>query len=134
MGKRQLRFGAKRRTLFPACACVLYKNDRKEPRAATATTAAKFTAAHRTLPFGTRLIVTDPKSRRSVTVTVNDQGPFTKGRVLDLSYAAAGVLRRMIAASCVSPPLSISSWTKPPSRTCTHPTGGHWAHRLLGYK
>jgi rare lipoprotein A len=54
---------------------------------------SKFTAAHRTLPFGTRLIVTDPKSSRSVTVIVNDRGPFTKGRVLDLSYAAAGVLR-----------------------------------------
>jgi rare lipoprotein A len=54
---------------------------------------SKFTAAHRTLPFGTRLVVTDPKTRRSVTVIVNDRGPFTKGRVLDLSYAAAGVLR-----------------------------------------
>jgi rare lipoprotein A len=53
----------------------------------------KFTAAHRTLPFGTRLRVTDPKSRRSVTVTVNDRGPFTKGRVLDLSLAAAKALR-----------------------------------------
>jgi rare lipoprotein A len=53
----------------------------------------RMTAAHRTLPFGTRLIVTDPKSGRSVTVIVNDRGPFTKGRVLDLSYAAAGALR-----------------------------------------
>jgi rare lipoprotein A len=52
----------------------------------------KFTAAHRTLPFGTRLLVTDPKSRRSVVVTVNDRGPFTKGRVLDLSLAAAKAL------------------------------------------
>ena len=53
----------------------------------------KFTAAHRTLPFGTRLRVTDPKSHRSVVVTVNDRGPFTKGRVLDLSLAAAKTLR-----------------------------------------
>jgi rare lipoprotein A len=52
----------------------------------------KFTAAHRTLPLGTRLRVTDPKSRRSVLVTVNDRGPFTKGRVLDLSLAAAKAL------------------------------------------
>jgi peptidoglycan lytic transglycosylase len=52
----------------------------------------KFTAAHRTLPFGTRLRVTDPKSRRSVVVVVNDRGPFTKGRVLDLSLAAAEAL------------------------------------------
>lgn len=50
---------------------------------------AKFTAAHRTLPFGTRLRVTDKKTGRSVTVTVNDRGPFTRGRVLDLSLAAA---------------------------------------------
>ena len=53
----------------------------------------KFTAAHRTLPFGTRLRVTDPKSQRSVVVIVNDRGPFTRGRVLDLSLAAAKALR-----------------------------------------
>lgn len=53
---------------------------------------AKFTAAHRTLPFGTRVRVTDPKSRRTVVVVVNDRGPFTKGRVLDLSMAAAKAL------------------------------------------
>ncbi len=53
----------------------------------------KFTAAHRTLPFGTRLRVTDVTTHRSVTVTVNDRGPFTKGRVLDLSFAAAKALR-----------------------------------------
>ena len=53
---------------------------------------AKFTAAHRTLPFGTHLKVSDPKSRRSVIVIVNDRGPFTKGRVLDLSMAAAKAL------------------------------------------
>ena len=52
----------------------------------------KLTAAHRTLPFGTRLRVTDPKSHLSVDVTVNDRGPFTKGYVIDLSYAAAEVL------------------------------------------
>ncbi len=52
----------------------------------------KFTAAHKTLPFGTRLRVTDPKSQRSVVVVVNDRGPFTKGRVLDLSLAAAKAL------------------------------------------
>jgi rare lipoprotein A len=52
----------------------------------------KLTAAHKTLPFGTRLAVTDEKTHRSVTVIVNDRGPFTKGRVLDLSYAAAKAL------------------------------------------
>ncbi|HEY1978996.1 MAG TPA: septal ring lytic transglycosylase RlpA family protein [Xanthobacteraceae bacterium] len=50
------------------------------------------TCAHRTLPFGTRVRVTDPKSGRSVIVTVNDRGPFNKGRVIDVSLAAARVL------------------------------------------
>jgi rare lipoprotein A len=52
----------------------------------------KFTAAHRSLPFGTRLRVTDPGSQRSVVVVVNDRGPFSNGRVLDLSLAAAKAL------------------------------------------
>jgi len=52
----------------------------------------KFTCAHRSLPFGTRLRVTDAKTQRSVQVTVNDRGPFIKGRVLDLSFAAAKAL------------------------------------------
>jgi rare lipoprotein A len=50
------------------------------------------TAAHRTLPFGTRVRVTDPKTGRSVIVTVNDRGPFNKGRVIDVSLAAARML------------------------------------------
>jgi rare lipoprotein A (peptidoglycan hydrolase) len=50
------------------------------------------TAAHRTLPFGTKLRVTDPKSGRSVVVIVNDRGPYIGGRVLDLSLGAARVL------------------------------------------
>ena len=52
----------------------------------------KLTAAHRTLPFGTRLSVTDPRTHRAVTVVVNDRGPFVKGRMLDLSFAAAQAL------------------------------------------
>jgi rare lipoprotein A len=52
----------------------------------------KFTCAHRTLPFGTRLRVTDRETKRSVVVTVNDRGPFIKGRFLDLSLAAAKAL------------------------------------------
>jgi rare lipoprotein A len=50
------------------------------------------TAAHRTLPFGTRVRVTDSKTGRSVIVTINDRGPFGKGRVIDLSLAAARAL------------------------------------------
>ena len=55
----------------------------------------KFTAAHKSLPFGTRLRVTDSRSQRSVGVVVNDRGPFTKERVLDLSLAAAKALNMM---------------------------------------
>lgn len=47
------------------------------------------TAAHRTLPFGTRLRVTNTANGKSVVVTVNDRGPFVAGRVLDLSRRAA---------------------------------------------
>lgn len=50
------------------------------------------TCAHRTLPFGTRLRVADPSSGRSVEVVVNDRGPYVRGRVLDLSLAAARAL------------------------------------------
>lgn len=47
------------------------------------------TAAHRELPFGTQLKVTHLENGKSITVTVNDRGPFVKGRVLDLSREAA---------------------------------------------
>jgi peptidoglycan lytic transglycosylase len=47
------------------------------------------TAAHRSLPFGTCLRVSNPKTGRSVSVRVNDRGPFTKGVSLDLSHGAA---------------------------------------------
>jgi rare lipoprotein A len=47
------------------------------------------TAAHRTLPFGTKLTVTNPRTGKSVEVMVNDRGPFTRGLHLDLSRGAA---------------------------------------------
>ena len=47
------------------------------------------TAAHRTLPFGTIVRVTDLKSGRSVNVRINDRGPFRRDRIIDLSYEAA---------------------------------------------
>lgn len=49
----------------------------------------ELTAAHRTLPFGTRVRVTHLANGRDVVVTINDRGPFTKGRVIDLSREAA---------------------------------------------
>ena len=51
------------------------------------------TAAHRTLPFGTRVKVTNLDNGRSVVVRINDRGPYLKARVLDLSYAAAQELK-----------------------------------------
>ena len=50
------------------------------------------TAAHPTLPFGTRLRVTNVSTGRSVTVRVNDRGPYVAGRVVDVSYSAANAL------------------------------------------
>jgi rare lipoprotein A len=52
----------------------------------------ELTAAHRTLPFGTRLRVTNVATGQSVTVRVNDRGPFVPGRVVDVSYSAAETL------------------------------------------
>jgi rare lipoprotein A len=49
---------------------------------------AKKTAAHRTLPFGTKIRVTNIKNNRSVVVKINDRGPFVKGRIVDLSGSA----------------------------------------------
>ena len=50
------------------------------------------TAAHKTLPFGTRVRVTHLGNGRSVEVKINDRGPFIAGRIIDLSKAAAGVI------------------------------------------
>lgn len=50
---------------------------------------AAMTAAHRSLPFGTKLKVTNRKNGKTVLVRINDRGPFIKGRVIDLSKAAA---------------------------------------------
>jgi rare lipoprotein A len=50
------------------------------------------TAAHRTLPFGTKVRVTNLKNGQSVTVRINDRGPFLRNRSIDLSDGAAGVI------------------------------------------
>jgi rare lipoprotein A len=52
----------------------------------------QLTAAHRSLPFGTRARVINLANGRSVVVRINDRGPFARGRVIDLSYAAASAL------------------------------------------
>jgi rare lipoprotein A len=50
------------------------------------------TAAHRTLEFGTKVRVVHARSRRSVVVTINDRGPFVRGRIIDLTPAGARAL------------------------------------------
>jgi rare lipoprotein A len=62
-----------------------------------------YTAAHRSMPFGTRLHVTNPRTGRSVTVRINDRGPFIRGRSLDLSKGAAraiGLTRQGVGKVC----------------------------------
>ncbi len=49
----------------------------------------QLTAAHKTLPLGTYVMVTNLENNRSVEVKINDRGPFVRGRIIDLSYAAA---------------------------------------------
>lgn len=58
------------------------------------------TAAHRSLPFGSRVRVTNLNNQRSVVVRINDRGPYGRGRIIDLSRAAAerlGMLRSGVA-------------------------------------
>ena len=52
----------------------------------------EMTAAHKTLPFGTRVMVTNLNNGKSVAVRINDRGPFVGERIIDLSYAAAGMI------------------------------------------
>lgn len=51
-----------------------------------------YTASHRSLPFGSKALVTNLRNNRSVVVIVNDRGPFTGGRIIDVSTAAADAL------------------------------------------
>ena len=59
------------------------------------------TAAHRSLPFGTCLLVSNPKTGRSVKVRVNDRGPFTNGVSLDLSHGAARAIGMRVTQSVI---------------------------------
>ncbi len=60
----------------------------------------RLSAAHKTLPLGSKVRVTDVKTGKSIVVRVNDRGPFVKGRIIDLSRRAAkelGIVKRGIA-------------------------------------
>ena len=61
-------------------------------RTASGAHVGHMTAAHRSLPFGTRVRVTNLRNHRSAVVTVNDRGPFVRGRIIDVSTGAAGAL------------------------------------------
>lgn len=68
----------------------------------------KLMAAHRTLPFGTKVRIVNRKTKKSCVVVINDRGPFTPNRVIDVSYAAAKELgivagkNRMVDCSIVT--------------------------------
>ncbi|CAL77151.1 Putative RlpA family protein [Bradyrhizobium sp. ORS 278] len=73
------------------------------------------TAAHRSLPFGTRLRVTRLDTGQSVTVRINDRGPYIDGRIVDLSYAAAAKLG-MVETGLANVRLDVLRWPKPKVR------------------
>jgi len=68
-----------------------------------------FTAAHKTLPFHTVVRVIERQSRKSVVVRINDRGPFSEGRVIDLSWAAARDLG-MVSRGVIPVELVILKW------------------------
>jgi rare lipoprotein A len=65
------------------------------------------TAAHRTLPFGTRVQVTNHSTGRSVVVRINDRGPFARGRILDVTPAAARALGFSVASGLARVTLAV---------------------------
>ena len=67
---------------------------------------AQLTAAHPSLPFGTRLVVTNQHNNKSVTVRVNDRGPFVPARIIDISRAAAEQLDMIVTGTA---PVSVVS-------------------------
>jgi len=71
------------------------------------------TAAHRTLPFGTKVRVTNQRNGRSVILRINDRGPFIKGRIIDVTKKAAAKLGFLHSGWT---PVAVSSPDKKPSR------------------
>jgi rare lipoprotein A len=65
-----------------------------------------FTAAHKHLPFGSVVKVVNQKTGKSINVRITDRGPFGKGRIIDLSWAAAsamGMIKSGVAPVCITP-------------------------------
>jgi rare lipoprotein A len=66
-----------------------YSSNGKKTASGEFTNSESMTAAHRSLPFGTRVRVTNNRNGHSVVLRINDRGPFTKGRLIDVTPAAA---------------------------------------------
>ena len=73
-------------------ACLLRTAQAETGIASVYSAGQGLTAAHKSLPFGTRVLVTNHQNGRSVVVIINDRGPFVRGRIVDLSIAAARAL------------------------------------------
>ncbi len=70
----------------------------------------KLTAAHRTLPFGTLVRVTDAKTGKWLVVRINDRGPFNRKRIIDLSYEAARQLGLTKGAGLLKVRIRVVEW------------------------
>jgi rare lipoprotein A len=84
----------------------------------------KFTAANRTLPLGTRVLVKNPANGKSCTVIVNDRGPFVRGRDIDLSRGAA----QKIGVTGVSPVVCVADTSGIPNSREANSHGGGLSH------
>ena len=89
LGHPRRLFGADGKTLRIPSSYGLASYGHKSKTASSEIKARDLTAAHRTLPFGTRVRVTNVATGRSVTVRINDRGPFVRERIVDICYSAA---------------------------------------------
>jgi rare lipoprotein A len=87
--------------------------------------ASALTAAHRTLPFGTMVQVTNERNGRSVTVRINDRGPFVRGRIIDVTPAAARSLGFSGVTKVTLTVLGRNSPDAAPARAARHHEAAH---------
>jgi rare lipoprotein A (peptidoglycan hydrolase) len=102
----------------------------------------EMTAAHKTLPFGTRLMVTNLNNGKTVAVRINDRGPFVGERIIDLSYAAASMIDMVgvgVGPRRLPFPAIPSRWAHSPTRTTPAssnagcgPNTPTWSSRRIG--
>ncbi|MGE7370123.1 septal ring lytic transglycosylase RlpA family protein [Neorhizobium sp. NPDC001467] len=82
-------FGAAQANAAPGCGHASWYALTSKTASGERMNASLMTAAHRSLPFGTKILVTNKKNGKSVVVRINDRGPFIRGRIIDVSKAAA---------------------------------------------